>query len=219
MFTRSLLDVGLNAVLAEHEERYSYTAKNFNHDDRFIAGVIGDSIRDGKAKQFTETDYGRDYILSGFECYAQDRKREIGLVALSGESDRSVFPYIAASKGTASEVRLPVGPFNAELQRRCRAGIKSKLLLVHNHPRHPFKSFLEESLGMPLGPSGTDRRTMTAWKQFAHLVEAEFFLYESGEWRRITVPHFEWLAEKFHAILCMLEGKQPPPPDDMRSVL
>lgn len=188
------LDLYLNLLSRNHEEPYSYTAERFTHDDHRISEAIERSCSaTGSLMRFRDVEYGPDYILSGFECVAQDSPFEIGLIAWSTESDPDVFRCLSATKGTHGAVALPAARVLPVLLARAEANVRTRVLVVHNHPRNAFKEMVEKFVGVPLGPSGTDRSTMFTWAvelwvKGRFVIEPEFFLYEQGEWRRIRWP-------------------------------
>ncbi len=203
------MQVWLNLLSSHWEHRYCYTAPAHERDDAYLAGVFKDAIRDGTVKQFTRTDYGADYLLSAFEHMTKGQPIEYGMIVLSDKKDRNVFRFVAVSRGTSSEVRLPTKHIERWLRKRAAQGIRSRVLIVHNHPQHALKKFLEQYLGMPLGPSGADRRALVAWTKLSH-VQPEFFLYEADEWRRFTTPDLDWCFDMFERICASLEGKAAP---------
>jgi hypothetical protein len=72
-------------------------------------------------------------------------------------------------------------------------GIRTRVLVVHNHPAHLLRSGREKLLGSPPGPSGADRDAMLQWGARLWLesnlpIEPEFFLYENDKFQRIRWP-------------------------------
>jgi hypothetical protein len=186
-------DLGVNFFAEESEGRAYFPEKHFDDEEMRIARAISESIRDAAGRQFADRTYNRDYMLAGFECATQDLDHEVGMLAWSRADDPDAFTYSVASRGTTGSVKLPVERAWPSLVRRVRDRIPTKLLAVHNHPRGPVKDFVEELIGgRPLGPSGTDRNTTWSWLDIqvrsGFVIEPEFVLYESGEFRRIRWP-------------------------------
>lgn len=198
--TDAALDFGVNILAGEHEDQFYYPHPEFDADDQRVASAIRDSMGRQALKRFSGISYDKSCILSGFECATQDLPHEVGMLAWSDEKDPDVFRYLVASKGTASSVSLPLRVAWPKLKERITSRTPTKLLAVHNHPRGPFKDFLEELLGgTPLGPSGTDRTTTWSWLNIqvesGFIIEPEFVLHESGSFRKIKWPSAAMIRE------------------------
>lgn len=199
MLLRFALDYGINVISDEHEERGYFTEKYFDADEQRIGNAILDSMERRARKAFAEVKYNREYILAGFECATQDLDFEVGVLAWTDEDDGDGFRYLVAGRGTSGHVSLPVKEAWPKLMERVASRTRTKLLVLHNHPRGPTKDFIEELVGMPLGPSGTDRTTTWSWLDIqvrsGFVIEPEFVLYESGQFRRIRWPSAQKLME------------------------
>ncbi len=203
----SLLDAYLNVLAHDAEEPFWFTAERFTRDDHRIGAAVQRSAESGKVQRFSDVAYGFDWVLSGYESVAQDNPTEIGMIVWSDETDPHLFRYLAAEEGTRSSVTLPMAAALPKLQHRATCGIATRVMVVHNHPRHPLRSLAEEALGVCLGPSGTDREVMWEWVnlswQSGFVIEPEFWLYESGEWRRFRWPP----VSQWKAWLAMFAGR------------
>ncbi len=187
-----LLDLLVNSLTAELEDPFHFTATNFTYDDVRIGTAVARSAESGKPQRFSDGPYRWDWILSGFESVAQDSPVELSAIAWSDQRDRDAFRYLVAARGSADRVALPTAVAIPKLMERALWRVPTRVLVMHNHPRHPIRSLAEEALETTLGPSGLDRDTMWGWVQVGwssgFVIEPEFWLYESGEWRRFRWP-------------------------------
>lgn len=192
------LDIGLNVLADQHEEQFYFPHPEFTKHDRRVAQAIHSSMDKGSLKRFSDVLFDEGCILSGFECATQDLTYEVGMLAWSDDRNLDGFRYLAASRGTASEVMLPLAQVLPKMCDRARRGVPTRLLAVHNHPRHPLKDFFEDILGNTLGPSGTDRTTTWSWlniqMESGGVIRPSFVLHERGQFRRIQWPSVETLA-------------------------
>lgn len=196
---RFALDYGMNVISDEHEERGYFTERYFDADEQRIGNAILDSMDRRATKAFSRVKYDRSYILGGFECAAQELDFEVGVMAWTDKDDIEGFRYLVAGRGSSGRVSLPVAQAWPKLMERVASRTPTKLLVLHNHPRRPMKDFIEGLIGMPLGPSGTDRTTTWSWLDIqvrsGFTIEPEFVLYESGQFRTIRWPSAENVME------------------------
>lgn len=192
------LDLGWNALADQHEEQFYFPHPNFTDHDHRVAEAIHSSMENGSLKRFSGIPFDEGSILSGFECATQDLAYEVGMLAWTEDQHLDGFRYLAASRGSASQVILPLSIVLPKIHDRARRGVPTQLLAVHNHPRHPLKDFFEDILGNTLGPSGTDRTTTWSWLNIqvesGGLIRPSFVLHERGQFRRIQWPSIETLA-------------------------
>lgn len=192
------LDLGWNALADQHEEQFHFPHTEFTGHDLRVAQAIHSSMDNGSLKRFSDILFDEGCILSGFECATQDLGYEVGMLAWTDEQRLDGFRYLAASRGTTSEVMLPLALVLPKIHDRARRGVPTRLLAVHNHPRHPLKDLFEDILGNTLGPSGTDRTTTWSWLNIqvesGGLIRPSFVLHERGRFRRIQWPSVETLT-------------------------
>jgi hypothetical protein len=206
LLVEAALDLLVNLVALDHEDQHFYPHPIFDEDDHRIAKAIRDSMGRQALKRFSGVQYDKHCILSGFECATQDLPYEVGLLAWTDEHKPDVYRYLVASAGTSTSVSLPLRAAGPKLDERIRNRTPTKVLVVHNHPRGPFKDMLEDLLGgTPLGPSGTDRTTTWSWLNIQvasnFIVQPEFVLHESGQFRTIKWPS----ADMIKQVLLMLQ--------------
>ena len=192
------MDLGLNILADRHEEQFYFPHPQFTDHDRRVGHAIHSSMDNRSLKRFSDVLFDEGCVLSDFEFATQDLQYVVGMMAWTDEDNLDGFKYLAACRGTASEVMLPLALVLPKIHDRARRGVPTRLLAVHNHPRHPLKDFFEDILGNTLGPSGTDRSTTWSWLNIqvesGGLIRPSFVLHERGQFRRIRWPSVETLA-------------------------
>ncbi len=177
-----------NMAAEEVEEQFYFERGPATEDEGMVIRAITQSAGAGKTVRLTRT-VPEDVILGAFDRVRRKLDHEVSVIAWSEGSKR--YAALAATRGTATAVRLPADLVLPIFQRRVAAGLKTNVLALHNHTKNPLRRFIARAIETEMGPSDADRQAMMTWSKLAPELKMKFFLFEGRYFREIKVPDAE----------------------------